>query len=421
MSDCLLVADDLTGAADAGNEFAARGYSTSIALVDEFDNQDDTVAVVDTDSRYDLPDVASDTVTRAVRNSDADVVYKKVDSTLRGNVAAETDAVISASGADVGVVAPAFPAVGRQTACGYHLVNGTLVTDSDAGDDPTAAPPTASVPELFADLDRHVAEIGIDQVSRGPAAVRDATSIHKGIVDGAPILVYDATHTNHLEAIAAGASESTPVYVGSAGLAGHVSLDAPVTGAVDVPTDRDGPVLAIAGSAHPQTQRQVRAVLDEAIVPLNAANAVHDPDAVVSGARDRCVETLRTHGRAVLTTARSENDIEAARAAATELGLEDSELRDRIGRAVESVTTRALEESSVDALFLTGGETAKRTLSALGVRGLRLTGSVVGDGIPIATAAGGEIDGAPVVTKAGAFGDGETILNCLARLREIDG
>ncbi len=132
----LVVADDLTGATDTGHGFAVRGFETVVRLDPEFEAPDAAVIVVDTDSRYVSPAEAGNRVADVVSDIEAATVYKKVDSTLRGNLAAEIEAVMAAMDADTAAVAPAFPTNGRVTACGYHLVEGALITDTEAGNDP---------------------------------------------------------------------------------------------------------------------------------------------------------------------------------------------------------------------------------------------------------------------------------------------
>src|ERR687894_2294085 len=109
-----VIADDLTGAADAGVQFVRAGYRVAVVFRGGAAPETDIDAVsFDTDSR-DMPagfaakrvvDVA-----RAVRG--ARLVYKKLDSTLRGNVRAEIAAALGASGRERVIVAPAFPGAG---------------------------------------------------------------------------------------------------------------------------------------------------------------------------------------------------------------------------------------------------------------------------------------------------------------------
>jgi uncharacterized protein YgbK (DUF1537 family) len=70
--------------------------------------------------------------------------------------------------------------------------------------------------------------------------------------------------------------------------------------------------------------------------------------------------------------------------------------------------------SRIGALVLTGGETARAVLQALGIRALWLA-SEVEPGVPLSVALASRP--IPIITKAGAFGDRNTLARCRAALR----
>jgi uncharacterized protein YgbK (DUF1537 family) len=90
---CLLIADDLTGGADSGAQFAKRGLSTLLISVKERAQIDFSkygsldVLVINTDSRRLTPDKASNLVSSLCRVYDINlfpVIYKKIDSNSQG-------------------------------------------------------------------------------------------------------------------------------------------------------------------------------------------------------------------------------------------------------------------------------------------------------------------------------------------------
>src|SRR5574341_13776 len=111
-----IIADDLTGACDAGALFAGRG----------------PVGVFVTP---DLPDARL----RAAAGLEARLrggrVFKKIDSTVRGNVAAELEALMSATDAMTALVSPAFPGQGRTVIQGFLSVHGVLAHEGPVGRD----------------------------------------------------------------------------------------------------------------------------------------------------------------------------------------------------------------------------------------------------------------------------------------------
>ena len=118
-----LIADDLTGACDAGVQFAQRGFSTLVWL-DPEPRQPADVTVISTNSRNDSPETARRKVAEACRIL-GHVVFKKIDSTLYGNIAPEIEAALDACGFREAYLAPAFPAQGRTVRDGWLHVAGS--------------------------------------------------------------------------------------------------------------------------------------------------------------------------------------------------------------------------------------------------------------------------------------------------------
>jgi uncharacterized protein YgbK (DUF1537 family) len=120
--DCLLIADDLTGACDAAAPFAARGRRSVVLLDPSADPGDAHVIAVSTDSRDATPaqvaPAMAATWARVAAHS-ARVLFKKIDSTLRGNTALEIHAALDAFGCRAAVVCPAFPAMRRVVSDGH--------------------------------------------------------------------------------------------------------------------------------------------------------------------------------------------------------------------------------------------------------------------------------------------------------------
>src|SRR5690348_16478919 len=121
-----IVADDLTGAADAAVQFVRAGWDTELRLAG--DPGTASVVAVTTDSRaIDATSAAAavDEVVRRFRAAGIARLYKKIDSTLRGHLRAELVAACRAWLDDsVAVVCPAFPAMARTVVRNELHVNG---------------------------------------------------------------------------------------------------------------------------------------------------------------------------------------------------------------------------------------------------------------------------------------------------------
>jgi len=154
----LIVADDLTGAMDSAGPFAGIGVETWVVAApmqcDAATIARARVVSVNTDSRH-LPAVHAATrvreIVRRLGPGAFDVVVKKIDSTLRGNVVAETLALLETSGRRGAVIAPAFPAQGRTVKSGVVHVNGVPLAETAFASDALSPPPLAPLQQVFAE------------------------------------------------------------------------------------------------------------------------------------------------------------------------------------------------------------------------------------------------------------------------------
>ena len=227
----LVVADDLTGAADAAAPFAMAGRRTQLVLGAVTPGEPAwtrrervEVVALTTESRRLPPAVAAERVGDACRGLGAAEVFKKVDSTLRGNVHVEVEAAARAVGATEVVVCPAFPAVGRT------VVDGTLCL-----------------------WGRPVARVA-DHVPAGAVVV-------------------DASTDADLDAVAARHGPGV-LLVGSGGLAAAVARAGPQRARPAPPPPGRGTIVVVAGSDHEATRSQAGALVGcTVIVPPPAPGA----------------------------------------------------------------------------------------------------------------------------------------------------
>jgi len=102
-----VIADDLTGALDTGVQFTLWGLRAK--LTDAPEECTSEVTIVNTETRGKPPEEAYRTVYQVAEKLDHDVIYKKVDSTLRGNPGPELQAVLDATGKNAPSLPPHIP------------------------------------------------------------------------------------------------------------------------------------------------------------------------------------------------------------------------------------------------------------------------------------------------------------------------
>ena len=406
-----VIADDLTGASDAGVQFARRGLTTRVllnvrgpALAAEVE-----VVVVDTDSRALPADVAYTRVREVaerLRTLAPERVYKKVDSTLRGNLGAEIDAVMDALDFRLAIVAPAFPGLGRTTRHGRHHLHGRPVHDTEIGRDPKTPVRESLIGSLLRQQSRRTpAVVSVDTVESGPRAIRDQVEAHAA--RGASLMVCDAESDAALRAIVTSCADRRDVlWVGSAGLADHLAdtlrseARPPCSAATSA---AGGPLVVVAGSASEITRRQVQVVCacrGVALVEL-------DPVALAEG--DAELERCRHE----LATALAGGQDCALVVASQPLRLT---LAPRIVDVLGRLAADCARSHALRGLVLTGGDTARAVCRHLGVAGIQLIAEVE-PGVPLGRLVGTNDTTLLAVTKAGAFGSERTLVHALEQLK----
>lgn len=374
-----IIADDLTGAADAAAAYGPT-HGSSVILDVDCDWPDAEILSINTESRYLPVEEAFSAVTSAVGRAleQRRRVFKKIDSLLRGNVGVEVAASLArlSQGRDKGlaIVAPAFPATGRTTRGGVVHVNGEQNVDGNFGGDvaralaagglsvDVVAGDSARTPEELASHLRNVQERGID------AVVLDAGSDHdlKCIAAAAELLDFPA------------------LLVGSGGLAGHIAAGGEGTRARDAQVPRVSRTLTVIGSYSGLARQQTDALVEAGAEHITLDHATLDDSAV-----PRRVAQAMARTDVVLTP--------------DPMGIVDKSQALVVAAALARATAAGI--GHCDALVLTGGETATAVLKALGVGNFTVLGeiepgvvmSVLPEPLPL------------LVTKAGAFGDAGTL------------
>jgi len=354
--DCLLIADDLTGACDAAVQFARRGRHTVVALGGHRWGDAAQVLAISTDSRDAEPEAIPGLMREAAASlpvCETRVIFKKIDSTLRGHAGCEIAAALDAFECDAAVIAPAFPAMGR------IVKNGFLAVTSDAAFEPIHLPGW------------------LEQQGAQPCTHLTAGNLATALTRGARFLSLDTVCDEDLAGIVAAglASGRRILWAGSAGLASALAASLnTVPHTVGETAKTTAGVLYCIGSDHPVTLEQQRRLLaSRASVLLQCEHGTAE-----------CVTSALDRGEHVV-------------------------LRIPRGRVAPERVRNLLAGAQPAALVLSGGDTASLVCDALGVAAIEL-GQEVAAGIPAGILRGGMLEGRPVVTKSGGFGVPEALI-----------
>jgi D-threonate/D-erythronate kinase len=418
MRRMLILADDLTGAADCGVACACAGLETLVALKEHACSGDAEVLSVDTDTRRMTPEKAALEIERFVRacaRGEDLLLFKKIDSTLRGHVAAEIAAVLAAyrslhpgAGQAFALMAPAFPGHGRTTVNGVQRVHGRPLHETEIWRTEAMTEPSY-IPDMLRGAGLNSALLNLDAVRAGKDALRRALT---SAANQADVVVCDAETDADLELIASASMElrGRIVWVGSAGLAHHLpeaaglrQTEKSATCALPPPS---GPLLFVIGTVAQRTTDQLRVLTDSSEIPCITA----PPEILLAGER-----TARWHGliddleRAV----RTNQDVALAIASQPQVEMAHRPL---LSSALAQISSSV--NGDVGALIASGGETARAVFEAWEVTGMRLIAEVE-KGIPLSIAEHWNRP-LPMITKAGDFGTREALLKCRQVLRQAE-
>jgi uncharacterized protein YgbK (DUF1537 family) len=404
----LILADDLTGAADSAIPFARRGLESVVGWGDPPGPRPDApVFAHNTDSRGLGANAAAAKHGRAMKAlfEPGPALFKKIDSTLRGQPAAEiavTLAHLKGTGRAFGILAPAFPATGRTTRDGRVRVHGRPLEEAEVWRrDHSYA--SASLPEILATAGVAAEVVPLATVRAGVEELTAAFARIAGLGD--IVAVCDAETDDDLHRIAEASLPLMPgaFLAGSAGLAAALAALAPLdpVSKTAIEVARTG-FLMVVGSLATASREGARKL----VAGGRVAHVPVSPEALLNDASERAeigraVAALLESGEDVLVEIRMD-------------GAPDMALGPGLAEGLAGALTPAA--SRMSAFAATGGETAAALLSRFGVDGIRLLDEIE-PGVALGQALGAL--SCPVVTKAGAFGDEDSLGRIAERLRAL--
>ena len=415
-----IVADDRTGAIDTAGVFASAGLAAHVSLYTSTRplHSDFDILCVDTGTRSVPAIEASKRVreeTNALLSAGRSRLYKKVDSTLRGNVAAETAAILEASNAPFAFVAPAFPATGRTQRDGILYVDGTPLAHATEGQDKMGHAATSSVVELLQrQASLQCGLVPLADVESGETAI--ATRIEVLLADGCSALAIDAVTTEHLRRIDSVIASQFPtgLPVGSAGLASAIAHRIGGASAQPAPTPTSKPIIVVSGSLNAVSVRQgnhLTARPEVKMIPMDTGPLLDSPEGT-DLALDRILSELQTtfaSGLNPFLTWVGPNPKKAApdhRQRSRQLNMALSSLMKRVGAGVHNI----------GGLVLVGGDTTQAVLTGFGAHGISMRSEVM-PGISVGAVVGGDANSTPVIAKAGGFGEDDALSRAIEYLR----
>jgi len=416
----VIVADDLTGANASGVLLKKIGLSVSslFRLTGATEHKADVLAY-STASRG----LSSEEAFRRVREaflqlkSGGEFFNKRIDSTLRGNIGAEIDGALAALGDDfTAIVVPAYPDSGRIVANRTMLVNGMLLTESDAGRDPKMPVASDDVVDLVAQQTRHeVRHFSLKDLAQDIGSLAAAVS---EAAKAARVLVFDAVRNEDVQKIAKAVLQSgCRVLTVDPG-----PLTMQFVYEMQVKEKREQKVLLVIGSVTATTKRQIANLLKKRrvfFVDMRVEEFFEKErcEAEIRRVVNKICDAVDAEDVLLLTTTPlSDEGHLDLKATAKALGVTPEDVSRILSDTLAQAAGEILEKScKLEGVYCSGGDITIALLERLDADGIEVRDEV----LPLAVYGrilGGRLPKLRIVTKGGMIGGDDAIGLCLEKI-----
>ena len=435
------VADDLTGATTTGVLLARSKARTAVFFNEEAAEKtegiDELDAILISSNSRPLPaNEAYDKVksaTIALKKMGVEYFSKRIDTTLRGGVGVEIDAMLDQmKEGTVAVVVPAMPQSRRILVGGYSVIDGVALINTPVAQDVRTPVKENYIPRLLeGQTRRKVGLVTLDKVLAGEEVIEEALVEQKKA--GCEVIVVDGITLEDVENIAKAcislrwdvvAVDPGPFTSKLAFYRELISAEEP-----NIPPQADEAgktVLIAAGSATPVTKKQMEILCQDprhvrvSVEPLPLIEGGDVALDEVFKAVNKAAELLESDNqpRAILFETALHGEL-------LNLDEEDNKRHyaggmsaNRINAGLGMIISQLLEKvgkEKVARLYTTGGDTMVNVCYQLGVECIEVMDYVIPQ-TDVGRLVGSKYSGLPVVGKGGLTGNDNTACDIVSRL-----
>ena len=424
----IIIADDLTGANDTALQYFSSGIPAKIIIDSNYDiSKDETnnieVFAYSTESRNLNKEEALNNIVETTKKIKQDInsvnFYKKIDSTLRGNVGIELVALLEIFKKDAAIIAPAYIEENRTTIGGYQLLNGIPIERTQAALDPKAPISESYIPNILKkdinpQLFELISSINFDKVAKGAGPI--SLKIKELIQKGKKIIVADAMSNVDLEQISLAINKSgfDILATGSAGLAKAINKiqnnDNLYKKPQHIKNCPNHPRLIISGSATQLAKKQIQKMVDEKscmCVNLEAEDIIENKKEFLDLILEKLSQNIDVIVHSSYISGEEINKNENIKDNLVDAGISKSEFADMITEYLSDLVAQ-INEKQEFILIMIGGETSFKSLKKINSKYLQIVDAIL-PAIPLCIDSNGKI----TVTKSGNFGNANTLIEII--------
>ncbi|MDK2799258.1 MAG: D-threonate/D-erythronate kinase [Clostridiales bacterium] len=427
MIKLLIIADDFTGALDTGVQFSKKGIPTLVTVKTDIDlnrmDADLEVLVVDIESRHMDKNQAAQRVkeiTRWVRTFGVEYIYKKTDSTLRGNVGAELTALMHECHNCELMFIPAFPKTNRTTIKGYQYVNGLLLQESVFAKDPFEPVKNSYIPDIIKmQSDVNVSVIDYKKINHS----NDFSSVFQMHSDESTIYVFDAEKDEDLKNIGQFLKDQNKLKV-TAGCAGFAEFLPELLGLTPKPVKikkNKANTLVVSGSINEIAISQINYAEQQGyksftLTPAQKLEKHYLETLEGEEFIEEVIKKINNEELLILKTVDSRDDIQKCIGYAQKISMNQEKMHLKIAENVGRIVKNILNETMIGTVVVFGGDTVLGIMKAIEAQGLMPKREIV-PGVVVSTVMSDayKID---MITKAGGFGDEDVLIKIKDYLKE---
>jgi uncharacterized protein YgbK (DUF1537 family) len=416
----LIVTDDLTGANDTSVQFSKRKLR-SIVITDK-DNikkslKECDVLVVDTESRSDDKDKAYRKTYEIGKIATAQrikYIYKKLDSTFRGNIGAEISGLMDSLEFQNAIIVPALPSNERITKNGNVYVKGQLLAETEIADDPKTPVRESYIPSIISQqTDKKIVVINYEDVLSGRQNLIEKVQQH--IKNDRQIIVIDAQKKEDLDLIASAITslEKNLLFVGSSGLAEYLPKY------FNFKKEKKSNII-IAGSVSEVTRRQIEYAKEKLKLKLIDVEVeklfTREQDQEKRRIIDLIKESSRKGEDIIIRSATSKTMVNKCFELGQKYGLSRFKVSETVSSFLGEIAKVVMQEIKINGVLFTGGDIAIKAAQCLNISGTIIQDEIV-PGVPYGYFADKPYKNIIIVSKAGGFGKEDAIFQVLNFLK----
>jgi len=422
MQKYIVIADDLTGSNATCSLFKKIGLRAASILKLQGDiNYDVDVISYSTASRGLDKEEAYKKVSEAIKilkNKDVLVYNKRIDSTLRGNIGTEINAMLDNLEDDrIAIVVPAYPDSGRIVVNKTMLVNGVLLENSDAGKDPKTPIKTSCVESLVQkDIKYSSTYFTLSDIAQ---PIEEIAKKIQEAIKKSRVLIFDAVNNEDIIKISKAIihSDINIVTVDPGPFTLYYSKE------LQKKNHLEKKILMVIGSVTATTKKQIEYILQEEDIFLvkmkvedffEKETCLKEIERVIAYIK----KGIASYDLFLVTTSPIGDEKKAdLQKLAENLNTTVEEISKIIANTLTETVVKILKETEkFEGVYSSGGDITIALLEKLKAIGVEIREEV----IPLAAYGriiGGDFPNLKLVSKGGMVGDEKTIKLCLHKIK----